>query len=92
MIRTRPAKIVAIVGPTSAITAMLRQLFKAGVDTFRFNFSHGDRRSHAQFVRAISALETKRRMSICILRGLQKQKFVPADCWTAANSLHAASE
>ena len=41
MRRKRRAKIVATVGPASADPAMLEALFRAGVDTFRLNFSHG---------------------------------------------------
>ena len=47
MRRFRHAKIVATVGPASASPKMLRQLFLAGVDTFRLNFSHGTQTDHA---------------------------------------------
>lgn len=45
--RTRRAKIVATLGPASSSPDVIRNLFQAGVDVFRMNFSHGDFESHA---------------------------------------------
>ena len=42
MRRHRNAKIVATRGPASSEPAVLRRLFEAGADVFRFNMSHGD--------------------------------------------------
>src|SRR5260370_11521528 len=39
--RQRHAKIVATLGPASSSIDMIRELFDAGVDVFRLNFSHG---------------------------------------------------
>lgn len=75
MIRNRRAKIVATVGPASAAPAMLRQLFEAGVDTFRLNFSHGEHQSHAEVVAAIRALEAEVGLPIGILQDLQGPKI-----------------
>jgi pyruvate kinase len=41
MKRARNAKIVATLGPASSDKEIIRQLFHAGVDVFRLNFSHG---------------------------------------------------
>src|SRR3954452_14032409 len=41
MRRHRNAKIVATLGPSSSSPEMIRALFEAGADVFRFNFSHG---------------------------------------------------
>ena len=60
MHRSRRAKIVATVGPASNSPAMLKELFLAGVDTFRLNFSHGSHEDHAKVHAAIRALELKR--------------------------------
>ncbi|WP_197054821.1 pyruvate kinase [Paracoccus sp. PAMC 22219] len=75
MIRNRRAKIVATVGPASAAPAMLRQLFEAGVDTFRLNFSHGEHQSHAEVVAAIRALEAEVGLPIGIHQDLQGPKI-----------------
>ena len=56
MRRHRRAKIVATVGPASSSPEMLKELFLAGVDTFRLNFSHGTQDGHAK-VHAAIALE-----------------------------------
>ena len=75
MIRDRRAKIVATVGPASAAPAMLRQLFEAGVDTFRLNFSHGEHATHAEVIAAIRALEQQLGIPIGILQDLQGPKI-----------------
>ena len=56
MRRTRHAKIVATLGPASSSPEMIRALFEAGADVFRFNFSHGSHAEHQSrydIVRAI---------------------------------------
>ena len=40
--RGRKVKILATVGPASRSPEMLARLFKAGVDAFRVNMSHGE--------------------------------------------------
>jgi len=46
MRRNRNAKIVATLGPSTSTETMIRQLFVAGVDVFRLNFSHGTQEDH----------------------------------------------
>jgi pyruvate kinase len=75
MRRYRHAKIVATVGPASASPEMLRQLFLAGVDTFRLNFSHGSQADHAVVHAAIRALEAEVGRPIGILQDLQGPKI-----------------
>ncbi len=41
MRRNRDAKIVATLGPASSSEQQITELFEAGVDVFRMNFSHG---------------------------------------------------
>ena len=48
VIRKRQTKIVATLGPASNTPDMIRQLFLAGVDVFRLNFSHGTHADHQQ--------------------------------------------
>ena len=57
--RGRKVKILATVGPASRSPEMLARLFKAGVDAFRVNMSHGEHPDHAQTIETIRALEKK---------------------------------
>jgi len=75
MHRSRRAKIVATVGPASNSPAMLKELFLAGVDTFRLNFSHGSHEDHAKVHAAIRALEKEMQRPIGILQDLQGPKI-----------------
>jgi pyruvate kinase len=75
MHRNRRAKIVATVGPASSTPVMLKELFLAGVDTFRLNFSHGTQDDHAKVHAAIRALEIEVGRPIAILQDLQGPKI-----------------
>src|SRR3954462_3837918 len=75
MRRYRRAKIVATVGPASASPEMLEALFRAGVDTFRLNFSHGTHADHARVHASIRALEASIGRPIGILMDLQGPKI-----------------
>ena len=44
----RRTKIVATIGPATRSVEMMSELLRAGVDVFRFNFSHGTRSDHAE--------------------------------------------
>src|SRR6185312_16931397 len=75
MRRHRRAKIVATVGPASSSPEMLKELFLAGVDTFRLNFSHGTQDGHAKVHAAIRALEQEVQRPIGVLMDLQGPKI-----------------
>jgi pyruvate kinase len=75
MRRQRHAKIVATVGPASSSPDRLSELFLAGVDTFRLNFSHGTHEDHAAVHAAIRALERDVGRPIGILQDLQGPKI-----------------
>jgi len=75
MRRLRHAKIVATVGPACSSPAKLRELFLAGVDTFRLNFSHGVQAEHQAVVAALRALEVELGRPIGILQDLQGPKI-----------------
>lgn len=75
MRRLRLAKIIATIGPASAAPEKLRDLFHAGVDTFRLNFSHGTHADHAAVHAAIRALEAEAGQPIGILQDLQGPKI-----------------
>ena len=73
--RGRKVKILATVGPASRSPEMLARLFKAGVDAFRVNMSHGEHADHAQTIETIRALEKKFMRPIAILADLQGPKL-----------------
>ncbi|MBE7418776.1 MAG: pyruvate kinase [Ideonella sp.] len=75
MRRTRNAKIVATLGPASSSADVIDQLFVAGVDVFRLNFSHGSADDHRARVHAIRAAEARHGRPIAILADLQGPKL-----------------
>ncbi len=62
MRRHRNAKIVATLGPASSTPVVIDALFRAGVDVFRLNFSHGTPADHRKRMEAIRAVEKPRRV------------------------------
>lgn len=75
MRRTRNAKIVATLGPASSDPQTVRQLFLAGVDVFRLNFSHGSHDDHRARFQVLRALEQETGRPIAILADLQGPKL-----------------
>ena len=75
MRRTRNAKIVATLGPASSDKDTVRQLFMAGVDVFRLNFSHGSHDDHRARFHALRELEQETGRPIAILADLQGPKL-----------------
>jgi pyruvate kinase len=73
MHRARQTKIVATLGPASK--DRLEELFLAGVDVFRVNFSHTDAATAQYYVDAIRTLEVKHERPIALLADLQGPKL-----------------
>jgi len=73
--RHRRTKILATLGPASSTPEMLAQLFLAGADVFRLNFSHGTHADHAARIEMIRALEKKFNRPIGILADVQGPKL-----------------
>jgi len=71
----RRTKIVATVGPSCASEQMLLQMFEAGVDVFRLNFSHGDQETKAEWIRTIRKVSREARRAVAILADLQGPKI-----------------
>lgn len=46
--RDRKVKVLATLGPASGSPAMIEKMYKAGVDAFRMNMSHGEHKAHAK--------------------------------------------
>ena len=55
-LRNRRAKIVATLGPSCETEKTIEELFLAGVDVFRLNFSHGSQEDHIQKVKIVRKL------------------------------------
>jgi pyruvate kinase len=75
MRRQRSAKIVATVGPASNSAEKLEALFRAGVDLFRLNFSHGTHDDHRAVYDRIRALEKSVGRPIGIMADMQGPKL-----------------
>ncbi len=75
MRRQRSAKIVATVGPASNSAEKLDALFRAGVDVFRLNFSHGTHDDHRAVYERIRSLEKGVGRPIGVMADLQGPKL-----------------
>ena len=75
MRRLTRTKIVSTIGPSSSSEARFVQLFEAGVDVFRLNFSHGTHSEHAERVQIIRSLEQRYERPIAILADMQGPKL-----------------
>lgn len=73
--RKRRAKILATLGPSSSDADTIADLFEAGADVFRLNFSHGNHEDHAARVADIRAVEKEFGRPIGILMDLQGPKL-----------------
>lgn len=68
-------KILATIGPSSASKTMIEKLVKAGVDAFRFNFSHGTQEEHAERLRIVRNLSEKYGRHLTVVADLQGPKL-----------------
>jgi pyruvate kinase len=72
---TRSTKIVATLGPASSSPEILEQMFRAGVDVVRFNFSHGTAEEHLQRAEVVRAVCRKTGRTVGIMGDLQGPKI-----------------
>ena len=75
MKRNRKAKILATLGPSSSSPKLIEELFIAGCDVFRLNFSHGSIETHRSNIKTIRQIEKKYNHATCILADLQGPKL-----------------
>ena len=75
MRRDRQAKIVATLGPASSTEKVIRALFDAGADVFRFNFSHGSHDDHKNRYDIVRKIEAETGRPIAVLADLQGPKL-----------------
>ena len=73
--RRRFAKILATLGPASDSREVIEQLFLAGADVFRLNFSHGSYEDHRARFDRVRAISEKHNHPIGILQDLQGPKI-----------------
>lgn len=73
-------KVVATVGPASESPEAIDRLIDAGVNVFRFNFSHGSLDDHAKRCEVVRAEAKKRGATLAILGDLQGPKIRVGKC------------
>ena len=71
----RRTKIVATIGPATQSEEVIEDLIKAGVTTFRLNFSHGDHKDHDERIKTIRKVSEKLEIDVGILQDLQGPKI-----------------
>jgi len=67
-------KIIATIGPASEKEETLKQMFEAGLDVVRLNFSHGDYVNHAKIIATVRKLSVKLGKPIAIIQDLHGPK------------------
>src|SRR5690606_2875519 len=71
----RRVKIVTTIGPASRSLEKLEQLFLAGANVFRLNFSHSSYDEHEQTFKNIKKVEAKYEQPLAVLADLQGPKL-----------------
>lgn len=74
-IRPPHAKIVATLGPASDSVEMVAKLVEAGVNVFRFNFSHGDLDAQTERLKRVRQVLDNTPHAVAILGDLQGPKM-----------------
>ena len=72
-------KILATIGPSSASKEQIEKLLDAGVDGFRFNFSHGTHEEHKERYEIVRKLAKAKNMHVSILADMQGPKLRVGD-------------
>ena len=68
-------KVIATLGPATSSKEVLREMFAAGVNVCRLNFSHGSHDDHRQSIQHIIELNQEMRTNVTILADLQGPKL-----------------
>ncbi|WP_457634644.1 pyruvate kinase [Persephonella sp.] len=71
----KKVKIVATIGPATSSEEMIEKLITAGVDVFRFNFSHGDYQTHSQNMDRIRKVSKQLGREVAVLQDLSGPKI-----------------
>ena len=73
--RDRAAKIISTLGPSSSSKGQIRELFRAGADVFRLNFSHGTHKEQAERYHFIRELELEVGTPIGVIMDIRGPKI-----------------
>ena len=68
-------KVIATIGPATSSKEVLRELFAAGINVCRLNFSHGTHEDHRKNIQYIIELNQEMRTNVTILADLQGPKI-----------------
>ncbi len=71
----RKTKIVATIGPATDKEEKIKELIKAGVNVFRFNFSHGTHQYHKSNLEKVRKVSKELRKPIAVLQDLSGPKI-----------------
>jgi pyruvate kinase len=71
----RKTKIIATLGPASSSDTAIRELIDAGVDVFRFNFSHGTHDGHAEAIARVRRAAKDSGRTVALLQDLSGPKI-----------------
>jgi len=71
----RKTKIIATLGPASDNEAIITELMGAGVDVFRFNFSHGTRARHREVMECVRQAARASGRVVALLQDLSGPKI-----------------
>ena len=71
----RRTKIIATLGPSSDDEKTIGELMAAGVDVFRFNFSHGTRARHGEVIERVRRVARERGRIVALLQDLSGPKI-----------------
>jgi len=72
-------KVIATIGPSTSSKEVLRELFAAGINVCRLNFSHGTHDDHRHSIENIIELNQEMRTNVTILADLQGPKIRVGD-------------
>lgn len=71
----RKTKIIATIGPATNSYEMLVELYKAGVNAFRLNFSHGKHADHQKVIEHTQRLNEEHNAAVALIADLQGPKL-----------------
>ncbi len=71
----KKTKIVATLGPATSTEEKIEELINAGIDVFRFNFSHGDHETHKENLKKVRKIAEKLGKHTAVLQDLSGPKI-----------------
>ncbi|MFW6223093.1 MAG: pyruvate kinase, partial [Bacteroidota bacterium] len=76
-INNRPSqtKIIATIGPASGNRQILKEMFLAGIDACRLNFSHGSQSIHKETINMVNDINSELNTHVAIIADLQGPKL-----------------